>query len=117
MSPLLWWASVLLPLAVYAVAPSDTTSLGMGAVCGLNLGYGILLPRLADGFPVKVAFPRQVAKMAIGLGGLILVRMFLKAVLPAPSIFRFIRYAVMGIWSGLAAPLIFRSLFAGKETG
>jgi membrane-associated phospholipid phosphatase len=114
MRPLLWWASVALPIAVFSVAPSDTTSLGMGVICGLNLGYGILLPRFADGFPVRVAPPKQVAKMAIGLSGLLLIRGLLKALLPDPQVFRFIRYAIMGLWSGLAAPLIFRALFSER---
>ena len=110
----LWWGSVIVPIVVFAAYPNDTTSLALGVICGVNLGYGILLPLTGQGFPVRVMFLKQVAKMVIGLGGLLLIRVLLKMVLPDPIAFRFLRYAVMGIWCGLAAPLLFRAWFSDR---
>ena len=112
---ILSWASVALPILAFAAFPNDITALALGVICGVNLGYVILLPAIGGGFPVRVAFLKQVAKMVIGLGGLLLIRVLLKMVLPDLAIFRFIRYAVMGIWCGLAAPLLFAAWFSDRQ--
>ncbi|MBN2553908.1 MAG: phosphatase PAP2 family protein [Spirochaetales bacterium] len=58
---------------------------------------------------------RRIARFPIGLAGLAAVYIGLKALFPAEGeslylVFRFARYALLGLWIGLAAPLLFRLL-------
>jgi membrane-associated phospholipid phosphatase len=69
--------------------------------------------------PFKVAGPLvvQVAKIAIGLGGVFLLRSGLKLVLPAVVWAEWLRYVVLGVWIILGAPAIFRLLFGLPASG
>jgi membrane-associated phospholipid phosphatase len=63
--------------------------------------------------PFKVSGPLavQAAKIAIGLGGVFLLRFGLKLALPAALWAEWLRYGILGVWIILGAPAIFRLLF------
>jgi membrane-associated phospholipid phosphatase len=69
--------------------------------------------------PFKVRGPlvMQVAKIAIGLGGLFLLRSGLKLALPAALWAEWLRYIILGVWIILGAPAIFRLLFGLPARG
>ena len=69
--------------------------------------------------PFKVAGPltMQLAKIAIGLAGVFLLRFGLKLVLPATLWAEWLRYGILGVWIILGAPAIFRLLFGLPARG
>ena len=80
-----------------------------GSVFGFWLGY--LMESRWIHYCVEASFPQQIAKMGIGLAGLLALRFLLKAVLPDGLFWYFVRYAGMVLWMTAGAPLLFRSLF------
>jgi hypothetical protein len=98
---------VLVPLVVFALAPVGLIPTAAGVALGMNVGYLWLLPRTGGTFPVRVGLPAQALKLIIGWGGLLLLRYSLKALFPEAVVFDFIRYAVLGLWAGWLAPVLF----------
>jgi len=77
---------------------------------------GYALERRYVGFPVRVSPWKQAVKVIIGLVVLLALRMGLSGLFPAGHLFRFIRYALIGLWGTLGAPWMFKILF-GPEKG
>ncbi|MBU0493704.1 MAG: phosphatase PAP2 family protein [Chloroflexi bacterium] len=108
--------SVLGPLALVVVSPlfvtpgtMETAARTLGVVAGLGLGYA--LERRYLGFcPRGVAWWKHLLKILIGLGGILILRLALKPILGLvlpPDAEAFLRYGIIGFWSGLGAPAVF----------
>jgi membrane-associated phospholipid phosphatase len=103
--------SVVLPIALMVVHPSEDTAMTMGALSGMGLGF--LLEGRFVGFSADGLWWRRVLRFLVGL---ILVGVFyvgLKAIFPtdvSPSltlVWRAIRYGVVGVVGTLVAPWLF----------
>lgn len=80
---------------------------------GMLLGFyaGYIIEPVYIGFDVKATLVQNILKMIIGVGGILIVRVLLKMVLPSSIISDFIRYMLMGLWATIAAPYIFKKAF------
>lgn len=95
------------PLGLFAVYPK--TSMQMGAALGMVTGF--TLERRYVGFPIRLALWKQAVKVLIGLAVLFALQMGLSGLFPAGHLFRFIRYALIGLWGTLGAPWVFKAMF------
>ncbi len=102
--------SVTVPLILFAIYPK--TSMQMGAALGMITGCA--LERRYIRFSVRVALWKQVVKVVIGLAALFALRMGLSSLFPIGDLFRFIRYALIGLWGTLGAPYIFKLAFGSE---
>ena len=98
------------PLTLFALHPK--TSMQMGAALGMVTGFS--LEHRYVGFPVHVPLWKQVLKVLIGLAVLFALQMLLPRLFPSGDLFRFTRYALIGLWGTLGAPLVFRALFGPR---
>jgi hypothetical protein len=55
-----------------------------------------------------------VVKVVIGLVVLVALQMLLPWLLPVGPAFRFIRYALIGLWGTLGAPWVFKMTFGSE---
>jgi len=103
--------AVAVPLTLFAVYPK--TSMMTGAALGMVTGF--TLERRYVGFPVRLPLWKQVLKVLIGLAVLFGLQMGLSSLFPAGHLFRFTRYALIGLWGTLGAPFVFRAIFGSGE--
>jgi len=101
------------PLTLFAVYPR--TSMQTGAPLGMVTGF--TLERRYVGFPVRVPLRKQALKVLIGLAVLFGLQMGLSSLFPAGHVFRFTRYALIGLWGTLGAPFVFRAIFGSEGKG
>lgn len=104
-------AGIGIPLILFILYPK--TSMQMGAALGIITGY--VLERRYIAFPVRVDLWKQVVKVAIGLAVLVLLQMLLPRLFPVGDLFRFTRYALIGLWGTLGAPWVFKVTFGGER--
>ncbi len=57
----------------------------------------------------------QALKLVVGIVGVMALLFALKAVLPETDLADFLRYFVMGLWTGWLAPLIFRRIVSNQS--
>jgi membrane-associated phospholipid phosphatase len=98
---------VAIPALVFVLVPRELIPMATGFAAGVNLGVLWLWPRTGGAFPVRVGLPAQALKLLIGWGGLMLLRVALKALLPETELADFMRYVTLGLWAGWVAPLVF----------
>lgn len=130
----------LIPILLFLLFPSHGGAQSMGVILGASLGY--ILERRYVCFATRRPLWQQVLKLVIGLAGAFILLFGLRALfdplLPSvegirlsteahPPAFRgflhgrgyesltFVRYALVGLWSTLIAPAIFRYLFGAEE--
>lgn len=89
-----------------------------GALFGLAAG-GYFLKSIG-GFKVQAPFGKLVLRYVLGVVGLLIFWMGLKAIFPSGEstvalIFRYIRYALVGLWVTAIAPYLFIKLSLAKE--
>ena len=104
---------VAVPLVLFAIYPK--TSMQTGAALGMVAGF--TLERRYVGFPVRLPMWKQVLKVLIGLAVLFGLQMGLTSLLPAGPLFRFTRYALIGLWGTLGAPWTFKIVFGPEGRG
>ena len=104
---------VAVPLTLFAIYPK--TSMQMGAALGMVTGF--TLERRYVGFPVHVPLWKQIVKVLIGLAVLFALQMGLSSLFPAGHLFRFTRYALIGLWGTLGAPWVFKAVFGPEKKG
>ena len=85
--------------------PTATYYKAAGTTVGFWLGY--LIESKYIHYRVQAAFPRQVLKMAVGLAGLLTIQILGKMLLPEVLFSDLIRYAMIGLWMTVGAPLLF----------
>jgi membrane-associated phospholipid phosphatase len=105
-------AGVVVPLALFAVYPTDNNAKAMGALIGLIAGWW--LERRTVGFEAPAPLTRQAIKAVIGLVVAFGLRVALKPVfdlLPVALVGDLLRYALIGLWVAWLAPWLFVRLF------
>lgn len=106
-------AAVILSLVLLLVHATDDTASLTGVLLGA--GTGVALLRRNFDYDAGGSFWQRGARVLLGLAVLLALRFGLKAISPerpeALSIAaRFLRYAILGLWIGLGAPWLFRTL-------
>jgi membrane-associated phospholipid phosphatase len=108
-----WPAQAALGLALSiiltAIAPNEDGTAAMGVLGGVSIALPLEW-RLVRFDPRSGTPVQMLARVA--LGGLVLFALWigLKQVFPEGLTFRFIRYIILGLWTGLLAPWIFVQL-------
>jgi hypothetical protein len=87
----------------------------------MGMGMGFIFERLSVGFECPRFWRKRILCFLLGMGVLLLLRAGLSLCLSGlepESFFRFVRYALMGLWCGLGAPWTFLKLgIIDKERG
>lgn len=83
-----------------------------GALLGLLLGY-LIEPKYID-FEEKADVFTQILKVSLGLAVVYVLRITLKAILPATLFSEFFRYLILLIWITLVTPYVFTRLTGNK---
>jgi hypothetical protein len=108
---------IVLTLAVAVglvlVVPTEVTTSILGILAGAGVGLVILAQ--IGGFRADGPIWKRGIRMVIGGAVLFALRMGLKAIFPALGdplylTMRFVRYTVMGVWTGLGAPWLFQQI-------
>ena len=105
-------AGVVVPLALFALAPTGNNAKAMGAVIGLIAGWW--LERRTVGFEAPAPLTQQAIKAAIGLAVAFGLRILLKPlfdVLPVAFAGDLLRYVIIGLWVAWLAPWLFVRMF------
>lgn len=100
-------------IAVLLLVRSKDLISPLAAFWGFGLGH--LLQSRFFSLSMTGSLGKRIARYPIGLIGMLAIYLGLKALFPAEGeraylVFRFVRYALLGLWAGLAAPLVFRLL-------
>ncbi|HRW92770.1 MAG TPA: phosphatase PAP2 family protein [Thermotogota bacterium] len=85
-----------------------------GVLVAFFVGY-LVEPDWID-FKAKAPFAIQIAKLAIGLGGLFALRIFLKPLLSAFLWGDFLRYLLMGFWITIGSTWLFQRWWGEKSS-
>jgi membrane-associated phospholipid phosphatase len=106
-------ATVVLSLALLLIHPTDDTASLTGVLMGSGLGVTLL--RRSFYYDAGGSFWQRGARFLLGIAVVLALRFGLKAISPQRPeplsiAARFLRYAVLGLWIGLGAPWLFRSL-------
>ena len=80
----------------------------VGTLTALWVGY--IIENKYINYETKAVWWKQIIKLIIGFLGLILIKVYLKKLLPLSIYSDFLRYALMGIWLTVISPIIFRAL-------
>ncbi len=95
-----------LMLAILVPSPISVRVGGMLA----GLVGGLILEGHYFDYSTDATLPRQVVKVAIGVLGVLIIKIGLKAGLPEQLWADWLRYGLMGAWVTLGAPLVFGAL-------
>jgi glycerophosphoryl diester phosphodiesterase/membrane-associated phospholipid phosphatase len=87
-----------------------------------GLALGVVLLRGRGGFDTAGSVPQRLLRFPLGLLGVIVLWQGLGAVLPGGEdpvalLFRFVRYALLGLWIGGLAPMLFVRLGLAPPAG
>ncbi|HQA60839.1 MAG: phosphatase PAP2 family protein [Tepidanaerobacteraceae bacterium] len=77
----------------------------------LTLWIGYIIDDKYFSFVTKAVWWKQILKLVIGFLGLILIKVYVKKLLPLTIYSDFLRYALMGIWMTVISPIIYRALY------
>ena len=106
-------AALVVPSLMIFFCPGEG-KYGIGSAATLmGMGMGFIFERLWVGFECHVLWRKRILCFLLGMGVLLLLRLGLRACLSGlepESLFRFIRYALMGLWCGFGAPWTFLEL-------
>jgi len=80
----------------------------VGTLTGLWIGY-VIEDRFIR-YETKAIWWKQVVKIIIGFVGVILIKVYVKKMLPLSIYSDFVRYSLMAIWMTVVSPLTFRVL-------
>jgi undecaprenyl-diphosphatase len=105
--------AAVVPLGLLALHPTPDIAAIMGVLLGLGVGL-VALSRVVV-FRVAGSVGQRLARFLVGGVGLAALYVSLKLILPSegePLYFaaRFLRYTILGLWGGLAAPWLFARL-------
>ncbi|MGB4394078.1 MAG: phosphatase PAP2 family protein [Tepidanaerobacteraceae bacterium] len=77
----------------------------------LTLWIGYIIDDKYFSFVTKAVWWKQILKLVIGFLGLILIKVYVKKLLPLTIYSDFLKYALMGIWMTVISPIIYRALY------
>jgi len=92
---------------------TETFYKAAGVLVSLLIGY-IIESRYIR-YDVKAPIWKQIIKYIIGLGVLLLIKEYVKVLLPPVLISQFIRYFIMGAWIFVLSPMLFILLKLGAR--
>ena len=92
--------------ALYFINSSDTSVRVIGAFVGLAIGY--ILEEKYINFEPRSVWWYQIIKLVVGVAVLVVIKIFVKKLLPEALEFDLIRYALIGFWISLGVPFFFR---------
>jgi membrane-associated phospholipid phosphatase len=98
-------ACLALAVAAYLLYREDDAYILIGFLLGFPAGR--ILEETYVGWTERARFRANVLKVVVGLAGLIILRYGLKAVFPETAAADIARYAIVGLWGSLGAPLVF----------
>jgi len=109
--------AVVAPVLLLLVHFTDATVLVMAVLLGAGVGAA-LAQRVAPLDAAGTALQR-VLRFLVGIMGLLLLYLGLKAIFPSESeplyiVCRFVRYGLVGLWTSLGAPWLVRKLRLGQ---
>lgn len=99
---------LLLSNAIMLLYISEDVTKAFGVLTGAVLGY-ILEIEYVD-FKEQASLLKQIVKMILGLGCILIVKYLLKEIFPNELHFHYIRYFVIGIFTTLILPFVFVKL-------
>jgi membrane-associated phospholipid phosphatase len=105
-----WWLlgglAVALPILLLVdPEPQSTRTQVLGLLAGVGLGYP-LQQRYAP-FAARVRWPLQIAKVLVGLLGVVVIQLGLNRALPEIYIVDLVLGILTGLWALFGAPLVF----------
>lgn len=105
--------AVVVPLALLLLHPTKDTGSSMAVLMGM--GVGVALSRRIAPFSADGPLWQRIVRLLVGLIVLLILYLGLKLVFPAEGeplyfIMRTVRYALVGLWTALGAPWLFRKL-------
>jgi membrane-associated phospholipid phosphatase len=103
-------ALVVIPVIAFGLVPNKTIATAAGVALGMNIAYLWILPRHIGQFPVRAGTNMQIVKVVIGIAGVMILRIALKALFPDVPAADFVRYSIIGLWVGWLAPFVFTRL-------
>lgn len=107
-------SAVLVPLIILSLSQGSGAVRVAGLILGL--GTGAVLERRLVRFTTWGDLATQAAKLAVGLGMMFALYLGMHALFPATEAFRFMRYAVLGLWVTFVTPWLFVRLgLASRE--
>ncbi len=92
---------------------ADEVAQVLGFLAGAGVGYTLEAAYVK--YDVRASLPVQVAKIVLGMAGLMGVRYGLKAVFPQTALWNMVRYAAVAVWATLGAPFVFKALFGRRR--
>jgi membrane-associated phospholipid phosphatase len=106
--------ALAIPLLLFVLHPSEGAAMVTGVGFGMMPGF-VLEARYVR-FHAGGVWWKRIVRFVVGLIPLLALYVGLKMVFPEGEAFRFLRYALVGIWAGLFAPWVFVALkLADKE--
>lgn len=109
-----WVLALGLPIVLAMIRLNNETGVVLGALLGFCIG--LILEAQYVHFEPRTTWTKQTAKVLIGLGVGLAIRLALKPLLPEGDVFTFLRYSVIGLWMGVGAPWAFVSLHFATRT-
>lgn len=107
--------ALAVPLLLFALHPSESAAMVTGVGCGMVLGF-VLEGRYVQ-FHAGGVWWKRIARFVVGIIPLLILYLGLKAVFPEGEAFRFLRYALVGLWAGWLAPWVFVALRLADREG
>jgi membrane-associated phospholipid phosphatase len=102
--------ATVVPLVLLAVSPALDESIVTATAVMMGMGAGYALERRWVGFEAAGVWWKRVLRVLLGVAVIFGLRFGLKAAfvgLEPEPLFRFVRYALIGLWGGLGAPWTF----------
>ena len=100
--------AVAIPILLFVLHPSPSTGMVMGVLCGMLPGF--VLEGKYVRFSAGGIWWKRVLRLIVGLVPLLALYLGLKVVFPYTEVFRFLRYALVGLWAGVLGPWAFVAL-------
>lgn len=105
-NPLLLGVLVIPMIICLLFFKTGTYYKAVGTLIALWIGY--MIEDKYIHYETKAIWWKQIIKLVVGFSGLILIKVYLKNLLPLTIYSDFLRYAFMGIWMTVIAPIIYR---------
>jgi membrane-associated phospholipid phosphatase len=100
--------ALAVPLLLFLLHPSESAGMVMGVAFGMLPGF--VLEAKFVRFSAGGVWWKRIVRFVVGVIPLLALYVGLKVVFPEGEAFRFLRYALIGLWAGVVAPWVFVAL-------
>ena len=100
--------ALAVPLLLFVLHPSESATMVTGVAFGMLPGF-VLEARVVR-FSAGGVWWKRIVRFVVGVIPLLALYLGLKVVFPEGEMFRFVRYALVGLWAGWLAPWTFVAL-------